>query len=253
MAAATAPVPFHGTAGPGRAPRSEAGCGAARRSRGFTLIELLVAISVMAMLALLSWRSIDGMSRTQTRTEERAGQLLRLQAALGQWGADLDAITDTQEVDSLDFDGRLLRLTRRDSGESGLDSPGVRVVAWTRADGQWKRWQSAPVSHRDDLARAWQRAALWGQGSVYDDAQRAGTDSAVNVAAIDQWQLFYHWGETWANPLSSVGTNAGTSAGSTAISRLPNGVRLVLTLSPGQALAGELTRDWVRPTLEAAP
>ncbi|MDO9134805.1 type II secretion system protein J, partial [Hydrogenophaga sp.] len=42
------------------------------RSKGFTLIELLVAIAVMAMLALLSWRSIDGMSRTQTITQERS-------------------------------------------------------------------------------------------------------------------------------------------------------------------------------------
>ena len=34
------------------------------RSRGFTLIELLVALAIMAMLALLSWRSIDGKTMT---------------------------------------------------------------------------------------------------------------------------------------------------------------------------------------------
>ena len=92
------PSPFHGASGPKHALREDAGYRAARRSRGFTLIELLVAISVMALLAVLSWRSIDGMTRTQTLTQQRADQLLRLQAALGQWGADLDAITDTQEV-----------------------------------------------------------------------------------------------------------------------------------------------------------
>lgn len=204
----------------------------------------------MALLAVLSWRSIDGMTRTQTLTQQRADQLLRLQAALGQWGADLDAITDTQEVDPLDYDGRLLRLTRRDSGETGLDSAGVRVVAWTRLDGQWMRWQSGPLQHRDDLARAWQRAALWGQASAPDAAQRSDADSAVAVAAIDQWQLFYHRGETWGNPLSSVGNEA-ESPGAGPGTSLPNGVRLVLTLTAGQALAGTLTRDWVRPTLEA--
>ncbi|WP_409559734.1 hypothetical protein [Hydrogenophaga sp.] len=209
----------------------------------------MVAISVMALLAVLSWRSIDGMTRTQALTQQRADQLLRLQSALGQWGADLDAITDTQEVDPLDYDGRLLRLTRRDSGETGLDSAGVRVVAWTRLDGQWMRWQSGPLQHRDDLARAWQRAALWGQASAPDAAQRSDTDSAVAVAAVDQWQLFYHRGETWGNPLSSVGNeSAGTTGANTS---LPNGVRLVLSLTAGQALAGTLTRDWVRPTLEA--
>jgi general secretion pathway protein J len=30
---------------------------------------------------------------------------------------------------------------------------------------------------------------------------------------------------------------------------IPEGVRLVLVLPPGGALAGELNRDWVRPTV----
>ena len=55
------------------------------RPRGFTLIELLVAISVMALIAILSWRGIDGMVRTQEATRQRADEMLVLQAA-GQWG-----------------------------------------------------------------------------------------------------------------------------------------------------------------------
>lgn len=228
-----------------------------RSLRGFTLIELLVAIAVMSMLAVLSWRSLDGMNRAQTFTQQRSDQLMRLQAALGQWSADLDAITDTQEVEPLEFDGRLLRLTRRDSSETGLDSPGVRVVAWTRltggegdASGQWMRWQSGPISHRDDLARAWQRAADWSQGATPDPTQVANGDSAVPVIGIDEWQLFYHRGETWGNPLSSVG-NESVGGQETALTTLPDGVRLVLTLSPNQGMTGTLVRDWVRPTLEA--
>ena len=62
--------------------------------RGFTLVELLVAIVVMSMLALLSWRSLDGMTRTQNITQQRADDLLRMQAAMGQWTADLDALID---------------------------------------------------------------------------------------------------------------------------------------------------------------
>lgn len=215
--------------------------------RGFTLIEVLVALAVMALLAMLSWRSIDGMSRTQSLTRERADHVLRLQGAMGQWIADLDAVTNTQEVSPLDFDGRGLRLTRRDATESGLNSPGVRVVAWAVRNGQWMRWQSPALQHRDDLARAWQRAAVWTQGMGPDTPTRESSDSAVAVATIDQWQIYYHRGETWGNPLSSAGNEAGSSAAA----NLPNGVRLVLTLSPGQPVAGQLTRDWVRPTLEA--
>jgi general secretion pathway protein J len=224
-----------------------------RRVFGFTLIELLVALAIMAMLALLSWRSIDGMNHTQTLTQQRADELLRLQAALGQWTADLDALVDTEELNPLDFDGRVLRLTRRDAAEGGLSSEGVRVVAWTRmqrgdtATAQWVRWQSSPVSRRNGLADAWQRAAKWAESGTTTRAadQR---DSAVTLAAIDQWQLFYHRGETWGNPLSSVGTESPGSAPA-GTDDLPNAVRLVLTLSAGQGLSGDISSDWVRPTL----
>ena len=223
-----------------------------RRSQGFTLVELLVAIAVMSMLALLSWRAIDGMTRTQTLTQERSDGLLRLQSALGQWIADLDAVLDTGEVTPVDFNGQTLRITRRDSAETGLDSPGVRVVAWalrpTAAGGQWSRWQSGPLRQRDELARAWQRAADWGRGA--SGTALAGADSSLAVIGVDRWQLFFHRSETWGNPLSSVGTEA--AGGSTPASNsMPNGVRLQLTLTGTQGLSGDLLRDWARPTLEA--
>ena len=66
-----------------------------RLARGFTLIELLTAVAIMALLALLSWRAIDGMGRTQTVTQSRSESQQRLQAGLLQWTLDLDAITDT--------------------------------------------------------------------------------------------------------------------------------------------------------------
>lgn len=242
------------------------------REAGFTLIELLVAITIMSMLALLSWRSLDGMTRTQTQTQQRADDLLRFQAALGQWTADLDAIVDTQEVSPLDFDGRLLRLTRRDAAESGLQSAGIRVVAWTRragplagedglpvtgaleGTGQWVRWQSPAVLHRDGLARAWQRAANWSREAQPIGGQAMGADSAIALIGINQWQLFYHRGETWGNPLSSVGASANSTPGGQRTGdegAVPNGVRLVLSLPTGVGLSGDLLRDWVRPTLQA--
>ena len=74
-------------------------------------------------------------------------------------------------------------------------------------------------------------------------------DSAVTLAAIDQWQLSYHRGETWGNPLSSVGTESPGATLPGAAEDIPNAVRLVLTLSATQGLSGNLFSDWVRPTL----
>ena len=60
------------------------------KAAGFTLIEVLVAISIMALMALMAWRGIDGMLRTQTGLQNRADDIRTLQAGLAQWQTDLD-------------------------------------------------------------------------------------------------------------------------------------------------------------------
>jgi len=78
------------------------------------------------------------------------------------------------------------------------------------------------------------------------------------VLGLEQWQVFYYRNNAWSNPLSTASaanTNTPTdAAASTAPTRsilapLPDGIRLVLTLSPGQALTNVLTKDWIRPIL----
>ncbi|WP_296491666.1 prepilin-type N-terminal cleavage/methylation domain-containing protein [Rhodoferax sp.] len=225
--------------------------------RGFTLIELLVAISLMALMTVLSWRGLDGVSRAQTRLQQQSDDVLALQATLAQWGADLDAMAVQPDTPSLDWDGRALRLVRRSSTEPG---EGLRVVAWARrsmdGQGQWLRWQSPPLLTRGALDVAWQKAQAWAQTPSDDDLLRE-----VRTVALDQWQIFYYRGNAWSNPLSSAGSaEAASPAGADsapaptgAITDVPDGVRLVLTLSPGQAINGTLTRDWVRGQIGGSP
>ncbi len=215
--------------------------------RGFTLIELLVAISLMALMAALSWRGLDGMTRAQTQMRQHSDDVLTLQAALAQWGADLDALAPQPNTPSLDWDGRALRILRRGTTTPG---EGLSVVAWSRRSlngvGQWLRWQSPPLRTRGDVQLAWQHAAQWAQNPSDEDRQRE-----VRTVPLDQWQLFYYRGDAWSNPLSSAGA---TTDGAVATQpATPDGIRLVLTLPVGQAIHGTLTRDWLRPNVGGNP
>ena len=222
----------------------------AGRISGFTLIELLVAIALMALMAGLSWRGLDGMTRAQTQMRQNSDDVLTLQAGLAQWSTDLDALAQQPGTPSLDWDGRALRILRRSTTNP---ADGLQVVAWSRRGiegvGQWLRWQSPPLRTRGELTLAWQKAAAWAQNPSDDDRQRE-----VRIAPLDQWQIFYYRGAAWSNPLSSAGATEGDAASGAgllaeAASAVPEGVRLVLTLAPGQAISGTLTRDWVRPDL----
>jgi general secretion pathway protein J len=212
-----------------------------RRLRGFTLIELLVAVGLLALMAGMSWRGLDGMTRAQTQMHQYSDDVMALQAGLGQWGVDLDALASQPKTANLDWDGRALRILRRGTAQAG---DGLLVVAWSRrvvdGVGQWLRWQSPPLRTRAELELAWQRAAQWAQSPGADDAQRE-----VRVAALDQWQIYYFRNDAWSNPLSSAGV--ASSEPVTANAPLPDGIRLVLTLAPGQAISGTITRDWLRP------
>jgi general secretion pathway protein J len=116
----------------------------------------------------------------------------------------------------------------------------VLVVAWTLRGGQWLRWQSPPLTTRGQLDLAWQKADQWAQ-TPGDDERRF----EVAITPLQDWQIFYFRSDAWTNPQSSDATGKPLQQPSP----MPEGVRLVLVLPPGQALAGRITRDWVRPTV----
>lgn len=222
------------------------------RSKGFTLIEVLVALVVMSIMALLSWQGIDGMAKASSMHRARSDDVAAIQTALLQWRTDLDHMIDASQTPpaalagsgsastakAVEFDSRILRITRRFEGDE------LRVIAWgsrrvetaTGSSRRFLRWVSEPIRTRGEWQAAWDQAARWGQNP--SDADRLKETGVLN---IDEWQIFYYRNDAWSNPLSETGTATQSSTN-------PDGVRLILQLAPGQQPGGKLSLDWVQPT-----
>lgn len=205
-----------------------------KRMAGFTLVELLAALFAMALMAALGWRALDGMAKAQAATDARADEVTALQAGLAQWAADLDALAQLPQTTALEWDGRVLRMTRRAMG-AGADR--LYVVGWTQRQGRWLRWQSAELGTRGEISAAWEQAGRWAQSPGADERRLE-----VAVTPLQEWHLYYFRGDGWTHPLSSDG-----AAGAERTAIVPDGLRVVLILPEGQALAGRIVRDWVSP------
>lgn len=241
----------------GRRMAPRAGSPVRRQQAGWTLVEVLVAFSIFSLLALMGWRSLDGMGRVQDSARRRTGHGLALEAGLLQWRTDLDALQETGVANAVDFNGLVLRITRR----AALDDASLMLVAWAlRFDPErgssWQRWVSSPLHTRGELRRAWRDAGDWARTGPL--AQPAARGSAAAVAPASAWQLFYFRDNAWSHAQSSApraaeagGEGDEGQGGEAGLQPPPDAVRLVLTLPPHAAgtLAGRIVCDWIRPTL----
>jgi general secretion pathway protein J len=194
---------------------------------------VLVAMSIMAILAVMSWRGVDGIVQARAASQERLEKLLRVQTVLAQWEQDLYAVQDPgSAVPAVRFDGATLRLIRRAPSGNGL-----QLVVWSLREGTWMRWAGPAVTTLTALQENW-----------LSSQQFIGTEPGQlrALTQVSDLQMYFFRDNTWSNAQSSAGTQAGSKnePGTPAPAEAPPlGVRMVLTFAEGQMLAGSVTRD----------
>lgn len=164
--------------------------GRPRGRRGFTLVEVLVALMAMAVLAALSWQGLSMLLRAREANAAALTATQRLNSVVVQWEQDLLALTDTEVVPALQFDGRALRLTRR--GREAAD--GVLLVVWSLEAGRWRRWVSPPQRVMAELQEVWLRS---------QQLQAGDAGQVLLAEGVEGWQLYYHRGDAWSNAQST--------------------------------------------------
>ena len=157
-----------------------------KRRSGFTLIELLVAISILAILAVLGWRGLDGIVRARIALTEQMEVTRGMQLSFAQLQSDCEHLAARSLLGNrpnLLWDENRLTLVRKVYHENQPTL--LEVVSYRVADGNLVRRESRGTR---DLA---QLDALW-QAVASDAPTEAATpvilQSRVAAMGIQVWQ-----------------------------------------------------------------
>ncbi|MBA5685703.1 prepilin-type N-terminal cleavage/methylation domain-containing protein [Duganella sp. LX47W] len=154
------------------------------RGRGFTLIELLVAISILAIVAVLGWRGLDGIIRSRQALTAQMEQTRGMQLAFAQMQSDCENLAPTTllhgrtnllaETDRL----TLVRTVLTENEPSRL-----QVVSYRVRDGVLLRRESSATRDLAQLDMLWQ-----GARSDTDPAPAVTLQTGLNGMTMRLWQ-----------------------------------------------------------------
>lgn len=167
------------------------------RRGGFTLVELLVAIGILALVAVLGWRGLDGIVRSRAALTQQMEQTRGMQLAFAQMQSDGEHLADAvllgsgrQNIAAGNDSLILVRMVFAENAAAHL-----QVVVYRIRNGVLTRQESAATRDLIALDNLW-RAAL----SETDTGAPVVLQSDVTAMAVRVWD------GTWHTPTTSQPT-----------------------------------------------
>ncbi|MET0858716.1 MAG: prepilin-type N-terminal cleavage/methylation domain-containing protein [Telluria sp.] len=154
------------------------------RSRGFTLVELLVAISILAMVAVLGWRGLDGIVRARVALTDQMEVTRGMQLAFAQMQSDAEHMAEGTLLDKRAFlQAGVDRLTLVRTSYVENEAMRLQVVSYRVRDGMLTRRESASTRDLMQLDVLWQAAI-----SDIDPTPPVTLQAGVTGMQVETWQ-----------------------------------------------------------------
>ena len=155
-----------------------------KTARGFTLVELLVAIGILAMVAVLGWRGLDGIVRARVALTDQMEMTRGMQLAFAQMQSDCEHAVDATMLGRRPFllqaDNRLT-LVRTVFNEN--EPARLQVIAYRLVNGQLLRRESNTTRDLVELDALWQASV-----SDTDPTPPVALQGGVQSMGVLVWQ-----------------------------------------------------------------
>lgn len=197
-----------------------------KRQTGFTLVELLVAIGILAIVAVLGWRGLDGIVRSRVALTEQMETTRGMQLAFAQMQSDCEHAAGPDILDQRPFlQAAPDRLTLVRTATIENEPSRLQVVSYRVVGGMLTRRESPVTRDLAQLDQLWQAAV--------SDIDTATTPVTLQAGVVAMQVL------TWQN--NAWRQEPPTSA-QIAVVQPPTGVQVALSV---QGLAAPMSKAFL--------
>lgn len=210
---------------------------------GFTLVELLVAIGILAMVAVLGWRGLDGIVRARIALTEQMEVTRGMQLAFAQMQNDCEHLAGVDLMGNrpaLLWDDNRLTLVRKMFVEN--EPSRLQVISYRVVDGRLLRRESPGTRDLVQVEQLWQAIS---SDAPADNSPSVVLQTGVTAMAVQGWQ-----NGAWRDEPVQISATRGivAAAGSSLPTNLPGvtlqptGVQVALTV---QGLAAPMVKAFL--------